>query len=288
MSPARAPATWICRDRAFDTRPRPLIMGIVNVTPDSFSDGGRYLDAEAAVAHAMRLLDDGADLLDIGGESTRPGAEPIDADAECGRIIPVIQAIREHIDAPISVDTVKASVARAALEAGACIVNDVSACTADPDMIKVISETRAGVVLMHMQGSPRTMQDNPRYDDVVSDVRDYLAARMASLEAAGIAPERMALDPGIGFGKTLAHNTRLLGRLRTLAALGRPVVVGLSRKRMLGDLTGRAVGERLAAGLAGLAWCVLQGAGVLRVHDVAESRDAVRVLLALREQGEGA
>jgi dihydropteroate synthase len=266
-------------------------MGILNVTADSFSDGGRYLEPDRAVEHGLALAREGADLLDVGGESTRPGAEPVDAAEESRRVLPVIAGLRARLaevagpggeGALISVDTRKAAVARQALAAGAAVVNDVSAATHDPAMADVIRESGAGLVLMHMQGEPRTMQADPRYGDVVREVRDYLAGRLAALAAAGVRPEQVAIDPGIGFGKTLEHNLRLLAGLSALRALGRPVVVGLSRKSWLGRLTGREVGDRLAASLAGMVYAVLRGAEVVRVHDVRETVDAIRVLAALR------
>ena len=282
-TPASNPdACWRCGDRALTWAERPLLMGILNVTPDSFSDGGHFLDHEAAVAHGLQMAEAGADIIDIGGESTRPGAEPVPADVELARVAPVVAALRARCGAALSVDTTKASVARAALEAGAHIVNDVSACTADPAMVDALRTTGACIVLMHCRGTPKTMQDAPVYADVVAEVRDYLSERAAALAAAGVAAERIAVDPGIGFGKTLEHNMRLLGRLEAIVALGRPVVVGLSRKCMVGTLTGRPVGDRLAGSLAGLVWCALRGAAVLRVHDVAASRDALCVAMALR------
>lgn len=275
---------WVCADRVLALVPRPLLMGILNVTPDSFSDGGRFRDPGAAVAHALQLEAEGADIIDIGGESSRPGAEPVSPAEELARVIPVVEALRGRCRAALSVDTTKAAVARAALAAGAHIINDISACTADPGMVDVLCAGGAGVVLMHMQGDPRTMQDAPRYGDVVAEVRGYLAERARALQSAGMAAERIVVDPGIGFGKTQEHNLQLLARLDALAGLGFPVAVGLSRKRLLGALTGRPVDARLAGALAGLAWCVAQGAAVLRVHDVAASRDALQVTLALIEQ----
>ncbi len=264
------------------------IMGILNVTPDSFSDGGRDADAAAAVARGEALAAEGADLIDVGGESTRPGAEPVSEAAERDRVLPVIRALAARLAVPLSVDTTKAAIAREALAAGAAIVNDVSACRDDPDMIEVIRRAGAGVVLMHRQGTPRTMQAAPHYADVVAEVAAFLEARACVLEAAGIPRARIAVDPGIGFGKTLAHNLALLGRLRALVATGRPVVVGLSRKRMLEALTGRPVDRRLAGSLAGLCGCAAAGVQVMRVHDVAESRDAAAVMAALRAANEEA
>lgn len=275
---------WVARGRRLDTEDRTLVMGVLNVTPDSFSDGGRFLDAERAVAHALQLVAEGADLLDIGGESTRPGAMPVSEEEELRRVLPVLQAVRAQTRVPLSVDTRKAAVAEAALEAGAEIINDVSALTADPEMPAVAARYRAGVILMHLQGDPLTMQVNPQYGDVVEDVRDYLRGRLERLASDGLVPETMAVDPGIGFGKNLEHNLRLLARLDRLVALGRPVVVGVSRKSFLGRITGREVGERLAGSLAAAAWAIGQGARVIRVHDVKESCDLVRVVDMLRRQ----
>ena len=276
------PATiWRCRNLAFRFQ-RAMIMGVVNVTPDSFSDGGRFLDPDAALRHATAMLEAGADLLDVGGESSRPGAEAISEAEELRRVIPVIEAIRRrHREARISIDTTKAAVAEAALAAGAVVVNDISAAGHDPRMAGVVRESGAGLVLMHMRGTPRTMQDDPRYEDVVADIRGYLAERVEAMVAAGVERERLAVDPGIGFGKDLAHNLRLVAGLREFAALGRPVLLGLSRKRFLGAITGREPGDRLPASLAGLCAGVLLGAHIVRVHDVRESRDAAAVMDAL-------
>ncbi len=282
--PGRQSRRWVCADRVFDFAAGPLLMGILNVTPDSFSDGGHFLGCEAALAQALRLEAEGADIIDIGGESTRPGAVEVSEAEEIARVVPVVEALRGRCRAALSVDTTKAAVARAALAAGAQIINDVSACTADADMVGTVRASGAGVVLMHRQGAPRTMQQNPQYDDVVAEVQEYLAERAGVLQTAGVAAERIAIDPGIGFGKTLEHNVRLLGRLEELAALGLPVVVGLSRKSLLAGLTGKPVAERLAGSLAGLVWCVGHGASVLRVHDVAASRDALQVAVAIGTQ----
>ncbi len=258
-------------------------MGILNVTPDSFSDGGRFFDPERAAARGLEMAAEGADIIDVGGESTRPGAVPVPAAEELARVIPVIKALRRDCAAIVSVDTRKCAVAERALAEGAAIVNDVTA-LADPRMAGLVRESRAGAVLMHMQGEPGTMQDDPRYDDVVREVRDALRARVESLAGQGIEREALAVDPGFGFGKTVAHNVRLLACLEELGACGRPIVVGVSRKRFLGSLAGREVGERLAAGLGALAWAAIAGAAVLRVHDVRESRDALAVLAALRRE----
>jgi len=252
------------------------VMGVVNVTPDSFSDGGRYIDADAAISHGLELQAEGAEILDIGGESTRPGAEPVDAAAELERVLPVIDGLRARgATAQISIDTSKATVAVAALEAGATIINDVTALRADPEMAAVVAASGAQCCLMHMLGEPRTMQDDPRYDDVVSDIKAFLEERMAFAVAAGVAEERILLDPGIGFGKTVEHNLELLARLDEVVALGRPVVIGTSRKGFLGRITGRPVDDRLAATIATNVLAYERGARVFRVHDVAPVRDAL-------------
>ncbi|MBK7794267.1 MAG: dihydropteroate synthase [Betaproteobacteria bacterium] len=254
-------------------------MGVLNVTPNSFSDGGRYFNPARALDHARRMIDDGADLIDVGGESTRPGALPVDERDELGRVIPLVAALAAD-GVPVSVDTRKPAVMRAALAAGAAMVNDVCALEA-PGAIEALAGSGAGVCLMHMQGDPRTMQQAPRYGDVVGEVRAYLLARAAACEAAGIARNRIVLDPGFGFGKTLAHNLALLAGLPALAAAGYPVLAGLSRKSSLGEITGRAVDERLAASLAAALAAVARGVRLLRVHDVRETVDALKVWLAV-------
>jgi dihydropteroate synthase len=262
---------------------RPLVMGVVNVTPDSFYDGGRHADAAAAIAHARRLAEEGADLLDIGGESSRPGAAPVGADEELARILPVLDGIA-GLGLPVSVDTTKPEVMRAALVRGAAMINDVTA-LATPGALEAVAASEAAVCLMHMQGRPRTMQADPQYADVTAEVRDFLAARAAACERAGIARDRIVLDPGFGFGKTLDHNLTLLARLRELAALGYPVLVGWSRKSSLGHLTGRPAGERLAASVAAALIAVQRGARIVRVHDVAATRDVLAVLAAVEGAG---
>src|SRR3954468_3452335 len=257
----------------------PLVMGIVNVTPDSFSDGGLFLDAEAAIAHGRALLAEGSDILDIGGESTRPGARPVPAGQERERVIPVIEALAAD-GARISIDTTKADVARAALDAGASIVNDVSAFRFDPELPGVVAEAGATCVLMHMLGEPRTMQKDPRYDEVVSDVKAFLEERLAYAVGEGVPEDKIWLDPGIGFGKTLEHNLELIRRLDEIVAIGRPVVFGASRKSFLGKLTGRQVDERLAGTIAANIIAYERGARVFRVHDVAATVDALKVATA--------
>ncbi|HVY96009.1 MAG TPA: dihydropteroate synthase [Solirubrobacterales bacterium] len=260
--------------------PSPTIMGVVNVTPDSFSDGGLYLDPEAAIAHGRALVEQGAAILDVGGESTRPGAEPVTAEEELRRVAPVIEGLA-GAGVPISVDTSKAVVAAAALECGATIVNDVTALRADPEMAPLCAQRGANVVLMHMLGEPRTMQANPVYDDVVTEVRDFLAARLEAAVAAGIGAERVWLDPGIGFGKTEVHNLELLRRLGELRQLGRPLLVGTSRKSFIGKVDGSPAGERLGGTIASSVWAAAEGADVLRVHDVAAVREALAVTAAV-------
>jgi len=273
---------WRCRDRLLAFERRPLVMGIVNVTPDSFSDGGRHTAPRSAAEHARRLIDEGADIVDVGGESTRPGARPVGPEEELARVLPVVRALCEQTDALVSIDTTKAAVARACLEAGAHIINDVSALQWDPEMAPLAARTGAGVVLMHMQGKPRTMQQAPHYEDVVREVCAFLEERIRAAAAQGVAEQALAVDPGIGFGKTVSHNIQLLAGTQRLAALGRPVLIGLSRKSFLGKLTGREVGDRLCASIAALSFCVARGAHVMRVHDVKESCDAVEVAARLR------
>jgi dihydropteroate synthase len=254
-------------------------MGIVNVTPDSFSDGGWFLAADDAIAQGRRLMAEGADLLDIGGESTRPGAEPVAEKEELRRVLPVVEMLAGE-GAVVSVDTAKAGVARAALAAGASFVNDVTAFRGDPAMASLVAETHAECCLMHMKGEPRTMQDDPRYDDVVSEVKGFLEERMTFAAGEGVAEDRIVLDPGIGFGKTVEHNLDLLRRLDEIVALGRPVLVGASRKAFLGRLTGREPADRVAATVAANVLAFERGASVFRVHDVAAVRDGLAVAAA--------
>jgi len=252
---------------------RPLIMGVVNVTPDSFSDGGRFAQAGAAVAHARKLIEEGADLVDIGGESTRPGAAPTDERQELERILPVVGQLQ---DVPVSVDTRRPGVMRAALAAGASMVNDIEALGA-PGALEAVAGSDCAVCLMHKKGDPATMQQAPHYANVVAEVRDFLAGRIGACERAGIARARIVADPGFGFGKTVDHNLVLLKHLPELTGLGVPLLAGWSRKSSLGGITGREVGERLAASLAAALLALLGGARILRVHDVKETRDLVLV-----------
>ncbi len=280
-----APRRGLCYDwiaMFFQGLERTLIMGIVNVTPDSFSDGGRFLDRERAVEHALRLVDEGADIIDIGGESTRPGAQPVPLEEELRRVIPVVEGLRRRSEVMISVDTYKAEVARRALEAGAEMVNDISALRFDPEMARVVAQHDAYVVLMHMQGTPQTMQDNPQYDDVVQDIREFLHERIAAAVAAGIKREKIIIDPGIGFGKLLEHNLEILRRLEELKALGRPILIGPSRKSFIGQLTGLPVDQRLEGTIASVVVGVLHGAAIVRVHDVAPVRRALQIVDAIK------
>src|SRR5262245_14147216 len=254
-------------------------MGVVNVTPDSFSDGGRYLDPKAAVAHAKDLIEEGADILAVGAESSRPGARGVSADEELSRLMPVLKGLGD-CPVPVSVDTVKPEVMRAAVEAGASMINDIGALRA-PGALDAVAASGVAVCLMHMQGEPRTMQQSPSYRDVVAEVAAFLAGRVAAAEGAGIARERIAIDPGFGFGKTAEHNFELLRNLDRIAALGLPVVAGWSRKSTLGAIVGRAADDRLAASLAAALLAVQRGARIVRVHDVAATRDALAVLAAL-------
>jgi dihydropteroate synthase len=272
-------------------------MGIVNVTPDSFSDGGRYLEADAAIAHGVELATQGADVLDVGGESTRPGASPVAAAVELARVVPVVEGLTAQASVPVSIDTTKAAVARAALDAGATIVNDVSAGRLDPDILEVTADAGAGYVAMHMQGEPRTMQRDPRYEDVVGEVADFLVERIEAAHAAGIGAGAVAADPGIGFGKTVEHNLELLARLPLLATLvPAPLLLGTSRKTFLGKVVAGAAGasdtvpvdQRDEGTLATVVWAIEHGASIVRVHDVRPAVQAVRLVDALRLAGEGA
>lgn len=262
----------------------PVVMGVLNITPDSFSDGGRFADAEIALQHALRMVEEGAALIDIGGESTRPGARAVDAEEEIRRVVPVIEALAARTRVPISIDTSKPAVMTAAVRAGATLINDVRALR-EPGALEAAAGSGAAICLMHMQGEPRTMQADPRYGDVLAEVRDFLRERAAACRAAGIANDRLLIDPGIGFGKRLEHNLALLAGLPALVELGWPVMVGVSRKSMFGALLGRAVDERVAGGVAMATAAVLSGASIVRTHDVAPTVDAVKVAEALRAAG---
>jgi dihydropteroate synthase len=261
---------------------RPLVCGILNVTPDSFSDGGRFDSLDRAVEHGRALAAEGADLIDVGGESTRPGARPPDVAEEVDRVVPVIEALVRQVPVPLSVDTSRPAVMQAAVAAGASMINDVRALRS-PGALEVAVTLRVPVCLMHMQRTPETMQEDPRYQDVVAEVRAFLAERKRACLDAGIRPEHLVVDPGFGFGKTLSHNVALLASLGRLSSLGVPIMVGLSRKSMLGQLTGRAVGDRLPGSLAAAVIAAQRGAAVLRVHDVAATRDVLTILDAVAE-----
>ena len=262
--------------------PRPaLVMGIVNVTPDSFSDGGRFLDASAAVAHALQLVEQGAGIIDVGGESTRPGALPVTEPEELRRVMPVIEQLAGRIKVPISIDTAKAGVARAALAAGASIVNDVAANREDDALWRVVAETRAGYVCMHAQGTPQTMQAEPIYTDVVREVREFFSERSRRLSDGGVGRDQIILDPGIGFGKTVKHNLQLLGAARSFASFERPMLLGVSRKSFIGKLLGAELAARLPGALACACLAVAAGVQIIRAHDVAETVQAIRMTEAI-------
>jgi dihydropteroate synthase len=265
-----------------DMRRRTALMGILNVTPDSFSDGGRYLEARKAIARGIELAEQGADIIDIGGESTRPGARPLSAPEEIERVVPVVRELRRVISIPLSIDTVKAEVARAALDAGADVVNDISALRFDPDMISLIVEEKVPVVLMHMQGTPRTMQESPRYQNVLQEVKDFLRSRVAFSVERGVAPGQIVIDPGIGFGKDLEHNLALIRGISTLTSLAQPVLVGPSRKTFIGKILNVGPDDRLEGSLAAAVAAVLGGANMIRMHDVKEARRAMALADALR------
>jgi dihydropteroate synthase len=274
-------AIWRCGPHVVPLGRRTLVMGIVNVTPDSFSDGGSYASVDDAVKHAIQMAADGAELLDVGGESTRPGSEVVTSDEEMHRVVPVIRRIVDELpDVPVSVDTRKAAVARAAVEAGASIVNDVSA-GADPAMFGVVADADVGMILMHMKGEPKTMQDDPSYYDVVAEVRGFLGDRVEAAVAGGVDLERLCVDPGIGFGKTLEHNLAILHDIRAFHHLRVPVLVGPSRKRFIGTLTDTEVDDRIEGTAGVVAWCAAEGVDIVRVHDVKEMTRVVRVVDAI-------
>ena len=275
---------WQIADRAIDLSRHSIIMGVLNVTPDSFSDGGEFFSTGKAIEHGMRMAAEGAQIIDVGGESARPGAEPVSADEELSRVLPVIAKLREKASALISIDTTKAAVARGALEAGASIINDVTGGRGDPEMMKLAAEKKAAFIIMHMQGTPRTMQTNPHYDDVVGEVADFFRQQYARALECGIDSMAIAFDPGIGFGKTVEHNLELLSNLPRLRIHDRPIVVGVSRKSSLGKMIGSAeMSDRLAPTIAFTALLRERGANVLRVHDVKENVAALRVTERLLE-----
>ena len=272
------------KDRLIEFPGQPLIMGVVNVTPDSFYDGGRYLDTEAAVAHAVRLVEEGADLLDVGAESTRPGADAVNEVEERRRVIPVVTAVAKAVTVPISIDTSKAAIAREALDAGAVLVNDVTALRGDSAMVDVVARSGAGIVLMHMHGTPRTMQQAPRYNDVVEEISVFFEERIHFAMTHGIVRRQIILDPGIGFGKLLVHNLTLLAQLRCFEIFECPLLVGVSQKAFLGQLLDRPVQERQWGTAAAVAMAVDRGAGILRVHDVRAMKDVVQVAAAISQR----
>jgi dihydropteroate synthase len=276
--PVGGPLHWHVGGRVLDCSERTLVMGVLNVTPDSFSDGGRFLDPDAALSHAMRLVADGADVVDIGGESTRPGSDPVTAQEECRRVVPVIERLAAaHPGLAISIDTRKPEVAALALEAGACIVNDVSGARSE-GMFEVARQAGAGLVLMHMLGEPKTMQEAPHYEDVVAEVKEFLRERIEAAEFAGIGAEALCIDPGIGFGKNLEHNLLLMQRLGALRDLGRPILIGPSRKRFIGAILDLPEDQRVEGTAGAVAWCAAHGANIVRVHDVGQIARVVRVV----------
>jgi dihydropteroate synthase len=277
--PRRA-TSWRLRTRALTFGKVPLVMGIVNVTPDSFSDGGRFLDPQRAVEHALQLVADGADILDIGGESTRPYSEPVSVDEELQRVMPVIEALSAAVSTPLSIDTSKAAVAEVALAAGAEIINDVTGLAGDAAMIPLAVASGAGVCAMHMQGTPQTMQDNPRYADIVAEIREFLLARFQMLTAAGVEPGRICLDPGIGFGKTHQHNLTLMANCWQFHDVGCPLLVGHSRKGFLGKIVGDAEADRTAATVGSAISLAVQGVQIVRVHDVRPVKEALLAFAA--------
>jgi dihydropteroate synthase len=275
---------WKIAGHSLDLSQHALIMGVLNVTPDSFSDGGEFLTTEKAIEHGSRMVADGARIIDVGGESTRPGAQPVSVESELARVLPVIAKLREKVSAFISIDTTKAAVAREALESGASIINDVTGGRADPEMMTLAAETKAALIIMHMQGTPRTMQTNPHYDDVVVEVADFFRQQYARALECGIDSMAIAFDPGIGFGKTVEHNLKLVANLSRLRVNDRPIVVGISRKSSLGKMIGSAeISDRFAPTIAFTAILRERGANVLRVHDVRENAAALRVTERLLE-----
>jgi dihydropteroate synthase len=276
---------WRVGDRAIECGSATLVMGVLNVTPDSFSDGGRFLDHEAAVAHGLVMAAEGAAILDVGGESTRPGSDPVTVEDELARVLPVIKRLVAEVDVPVSIDTRKPEVARAAIDAGAVLVNDVSGAR-EPGMLEAMAASGAGLIMMHMLGEPKTMQVEPRYEDVVGEVRAYLADRLEAAQAAGIRRDRLAVDPGLGFGKTYEHNMELMQRIDAFLDLGVPIVVGPSRKSFIGAALGDApIDERLEGTIGAAVWMAAKGAHVVRVHDVVPVAKALRVVDAIRGSG---
>ena len=278
--------TLDCRSRELELGRRTLIMAILNITPDSFSDGGLFLDTETAVKHAERMVAEGADIIDIGGESSRPGADPVSAEAEMDRVLPVIEKLAKTIEIPISIDTYKSSVARQALDMGACIVNDITALQGDPDMAPVVARAGVPVVLMHMSGTPRDMQIDPYYDSLISEIISFLETRIQVAVDAGISPNQIIVDPGIGFGKTAAHNLEIIRRLREFRSLGKPILIGTSRKSFIGKVLDLPADNRLEGTAATVAVAIANGADVVRVHAVKEMARVVRMTDAIIRSGQ--
>ena len=270
-----------CRGKQLAFGQRTLIMGVLNVTPDSFSEEGRYFEVDSAIAHAKRMVNEGADIVDIGGESSRPGALSISADEELTRVLPVVERLASEIPVPISIDTYKANVARRALQAGAHIVNDITALSGDSDMASVVSEMLAGLVLMHMKGNPRTMQHSPAYQNVISDILRFFQERIGEAEKNGIHPDSILVDPGIGFGKTTEHNLEILRRLRDFQSLNKPILIGTSKKSFIGKILDLPVNERMEGTAATITWAISQGADVVRVHDVKPMRRVAQMTDAI-------
>lgn len=260
---------------------RTLVMGVLNVTPDSFSDGGLYFDKQLAIDRALQMVEEGADIIDIGGESTRPFSDPVPLEEELRRVIPVIEAIAPKVAIPISIDTYKAKVASEALQAGASIVNDISGLRFDPDLARVVSENGAGLILMHIKGTPKTMQLDPHYEDVILEIKEYLKESIKKAESEGVHPDSIVIDPGIGFGKKLNHNLEIFRRLRELEELGKPILVGPSRKSFIGEILGVPVSERLYGTLGAVAYCALKGVHIVRVHDVKAVRQVLDIIDAI-------
>jgi dihydropteroate synthase len=260
-----------CGNYSLEFGKRTLVMGVINITPDSFSDGGKFYDTKVAISHAKYLVSNGADILDVGGESTRPGSESVTMDEEMKRVIPVIEGISNEVEIPISIDTGKSEVAKAALDAGACIINDISAMRSDPRIANVAAESQSPLILMHMQGTPKDMQKDPKYKDVMGDIKEFLEERLDLAQSKGVTRENMIIDPGIGFGKTLEHNYEIIRRLRELKDLNLPILMGTSRKSFIGNTLGLDVNERLEGTLATITMSIINGADIIRVHDVKEA-----------------
>ncbi len=278
--------TLNCRSQRLELGSRTLIMGILNVTPDSFSDGGLFAEVEAAVEHARNMVAEGADIIDVGGESSRPGADTVSVEAEKDRVLPVIERLLETVEVPISIDTYKSSVARDALSMGACIVNDITALRGDPDMASVVAEAGAPVILMHMKGTPKDMQIDPHYDSLISEITSFLRTRIQAAIDAGISQDQIVIDPGIGFGKTIAHNLEIIRRLREFRSLGKPILIGTSRKSFIGKVLGLSTNDRLEGTAASIAVAIANGADIVRIHDVKELARVIRMTDAIVRGGD--